>query len=103
MVCSVACHDEIGTRTRPAKVARRGSAGAPAWPSIDQVTPAAGAVVEAFSHWVDGFGYMTMERAGPSAWTTQVWDRHGKLQNTCRVEGRRSRCELASVPAPVTP
>jgi hypothetical protein len=65
--------------------------------------PAPGAVVDQMSSWVGGYGFMTLERTGPAAWTGKVWDRHGKLQNTCRIEGRRSRCELASVPTPVTP
>lgn len=67
------------------------------------VEPAPGAVVDQMSTWVGGYGFMTLEREGPAVWTSKVWDRHGKLQNTCRIEGRRSRCELASVPAPVTP
>jgi hypothetical protein len=32
------------------------------------VTPAPGAVVEHFSSWVDGFGFMTMERRGADQW-----------------------------------
>jgi hypothetical protein len=67
------------------------------------VEPAPGAVPDQMSTWVGGFGFMTLERDGPAAWTSKVWDRHGKLQNTCKIEGRRSRCALASVPTPVTP
>jgi hypothetical protein len=59
--------------------------------------PAPGAVVEHFSSWVDGFGFMTMERTGPQSWDVGVWDRAGKRRNRCQVEGRKSRCELAQV------
>ena len=60
-------------------------------------SPAPGAVVEAMSSWIDGFGFMTMERSGPDAWQVVVWDRDGKRKNSCSVKGRRSRCELAQV------
>ncbi|XYJ08379.1 metallophosphoesterase family protein [Telluria sp. B2] len=59
--------------------------------------PAPGAVVEAMSSWIDGFGFITMERSGPDAWKVVVWDRDGKQKNSCSVKGRRSRCELAQV------
>jgi hypothetical protein len=61
------------------------------------VTPAPGAVVEHMSSWIDGFGYMTMERTGPDAWNVKVWDRDGRQQNSCRVKGRKSHCEIAQV------
>jgi hypothetical protein len=54
--------------------------------------PAPGAVLEAMSSWIDGFGFMTMERTGPDAWRVIVHDRDGKERNTCTVEGRHSRC-----------
>ena len=65
-------------------------------------TPAPGARVESMSSWIDGFGFMTMERTGPDAWTVVVHDRHGAPVNTCSVAGRRSRCALPQVgrPAP---
>jgi hypothetical protein len=61
------------------------------------VTPASGAVVEHMSSWIDGFGFMTMERTGADAWNVKVWDRDGRQQNSCRVKGRRSHCEIAQV------
>jgi hypothetical protein len=61
-------------------------------------TPAPGAVVEAMSSWIDGFGFMTMERRGTDRWDVVVHDRDGKERNTCTVEGHRSRCALPQVP-----
>ena len=68
----------------------------PATVPLDQA-PAPGAVVESMSSWIDGFGFMTMERTGPDGWKIGVWDRDGKQKNSCSVKGRRSRCELAQV------
>ncbi|MGZ3181198.1 MAG: metallophosphoesterase family protein [Telluria sp.] len=69
------------------------------------VGPAPGAVVERLSSWIDGFGYMTLERLGEQRWEARVWDRDGRLRNRCLVEARRSSCDLDQVPrAPaVTP
>ncbi|MGJ9416513.1 metallophosphoesterase [Massilia sp. CMS3.1] len=60
-------------------------------------TPAPGAIVENMSSWIDGFGFMTMERTGPDAWLVKVWDLDGRERNSCRVEGRKSRCAVAQV------
>jgi len=60
-------------------------------------TPAPGAIVEHFSSWVGGFGYMTLERSGPDRWQVTVWNAQGELKNTCRVEGRKSQCALTQV------
>ena len=60
-------------------------------------TPAPGAIVEHMSSWIDGFGFMTMERTGPAAWLVKVWDRDGRERNSCQVEGRKSRCAVAQV------
>jgi len=60
-------------------------------------TPAPGAIVEHMSSWIDGFGFMTMERTGAEAWLVKVWDRDGRERNRCTVEGRKSRCALAQV------
>jgi hypothetical protein len=60
-------------------------------------SPAPGAVVEHFSSWVNGFGFMTMERKGSTQWEVKVWDTTGKQVNECSVEGRHSVCELAEV------
>lgn len=61
------------------------------------VTPAPGALVEHMSSWIDGFGFMTMERTGPDAWLVKVWDRDGRERNSCKVEGKKSRCAVAQV------
>lgn len=61
-------------------------------------SPAPGAEVEAMSSWIDGFGFMTMERRGPDRWDVVIHDRDGTERNRCTVEGRRSRCALAQVP-----
>lgn len=61
------------------------------------VTPAPGALVEHMSSWIDGFGFMTMERSGPQSWLVKVWDRDGRERNSCQVEGRKSRCAVAQV------
>jgi hypothetical protein len=59
--------------------------------------PAPGAVVEHISSWVDGFGYMTMERAGPEQWEVKVWDTAGAVRNTCKVTGSKSVCAKLQV------
>jgi hypothetical protein len=59
--------------------------------------PAPGALVERISSWVDGFGYMTMERAGPEQWDVKVWDTAGVARNTCRITGSKSVCAKLQV------
>lgn len=59
--------------------------------------PAPGAIVEHISSWVDGFGYMTMERAGPEQWEVKVWDTAGVVRYTCQVTGRKSVCAKQQV------
>jgi hypothetical protein len=60
-------------------------------------TPAPGAVVEHHSSWVNGFGFMTLERKGSNLWEVKVWDATGQQVNSCRVEGSHSNCELVQV------
>ena len=60
-------------------------------------SPAPGAQVAAFSHWIAGFGYMTLERRRADRWDVKVWNLAGEVVNRCRIEGRRSRCEKAGV------
>lgn len=62
-------------------------------------TPAVGAVVDHFSSWVSGFGYMTMERTSTTSnqWLVRVWDRKGKQVNTCHIEGKNSVCDIGQV------
>lgn len=61
------------------------------------VSPAPGAVVEHMSSWIDGFGFMTMERVGLEDWAVRIWDRDGRERNACEVHGRKSYCEVAQV------
>jgi len=63
----------------------------------DGFAPAPGARVAYFSSWVDGFGYMTMERRGPAQWAVEVHDLQGRVRNRCRLDGRRSECDVAQV------
>jgi hypothetical protein len=62
-------------------------------------TPAPGAEPDAFSSWIDGFGWMTLERAGPRRWRVQVRNVAGEVVNRCEIDGRKSRCERDQVPA----
>ena len=63
----------------------------------ENAMPAPGAVVSAISSWVDGFGYMTMERAGAEQWDVKVWDTSGVVRNTCKVTGSKSVCAKLQV------
>jgi hypothetical protein len=60
-------------------------------------TPAPGAVVAHMSSWIDGFGFMTMERTGPQDWLVVVRDRDGRERNRCDVHGRASTCAVLQV------
>jgi hypothetical protein len=62
--------------------------------------PAPGAIVDHFSSWVNGFGYMTMERAGANQWNVKVWNTSGQQVNACRIDGKNSVCENAQVKSP---
>ena len=63
----------------------------------DSARPAAGAVVSNISSWVDGFGYMTMERTGLDQWAVKVWDTEGRVRNTCALTGSKSKCAKLQV------
>lgn len=63
----------------------------PAIPPPD-ATPAPGAVVQAMSSWVDGFGFMTLERLSPDHWTAQIRDVDGAVVNTCEIRGSKAVC-----------
>jgi 3',5'-cyclic AMP phosphodiesterase CpdA len=63
----------------------------------ENTLPAPGAVVANISSWVDGFGYMTMERAGAERWDVKVWDTSGAVRNTCTVSGSKSVCAKRQV------
>jgi hypothetical protein len=60
-------------------------------------TPAPGAVVAHMSSWIDGFGFMTMERTGPQDWVVVVRDRDGRERNRCDVHSRASSCTVPQV------
>lgn len=59
--------------------------------------PAPGAVIDAISAWIGGFGFMTMERVGADQWRIKVWDVHGAVRNTCTLSGKKSVCTVARV------
>ncbi|HSY29460.1 MAG TPA: metallophosphoesterase [Burkholderiaceae bacterium] len=68
----------------------------PATLTADQA-PAPGAIVDHFSSWVNGFGYMTMERKGANQWDVKIWNVTGQQVNSCKIEGKKSVCEIAQV------
>lgn len=57
-------------------------------------SPAPGTVPDAFASWVDGFGYMTLERRGTRSWRATVWSVDGRTIDRCTITGRRSVCGL---------
>ena len=59
--------------------------------------PAPGARVASMRSWIDGFGFMTMERTGPDRWSVLVHDRDGRPHDRCEVVGRRSTCTAAGL------
>lgn len=59
--------------------------------------PAPGTVVAAFSSWIRGFGYMTLERRSADRWDVKVWNLQGRIVNRCRITGRKSLCEKPQV------
>ncbi len=66
----------------------------------DTTAPAPGARPSAFSSWIDGFGFMTMERTGKESWSILVHDVDGKVVNRCTAQGKVSSCEIAQVKVP---
>jgi len=60
-------------------------------------TPAPGAIPGHFSYWIDGFGYMTLERRDTTHWDAKVWNVKGELVNHCTIDGRHSVCDKAQV------
>ena len=66
---------------------------------VSAIQPAPGAVIEHFSSWVGGFGFMLLTRgSAPGDWQATVYDRHGKAMNRCQLSGRSSQCEKARLP-----
>ena len=70
----------------------------PVLPADAAVAP--GAAVEAFSSWVDGFGFMTLVRTGAQTWDVEVHDQNGDVVNRCKVTGRHSKCDIVRVSGP---
>ena len=60
-------------------------------------TPAPGAVVQAMSSWVDGFGFMTLTRRGADRWMAEIHDVDGAVVNTCEIEGPHLTCAVGQV------
>jgi hypothetical protein len=65
--------------------------------AIPDMMPAPGARVDAMSSWIDGFGFMTMERTGSDTWQVIVHDRAGQEKTRCEIRGSKSRCAVAQV------
>lgn len=62
-----------------------------------EALPAPGVVIEHFSTWIDGFGFMGLEPTGPGNWDVTVFDRDGRIKNRCKITGKRSVCDVAQV------
>lgn len=60
-------------------------------------SPVADVMPDAFSSWIGGFGYMTLERRGPRRWVAIVRNVDGREVNRCLVDGRRSHCLVRQV------
>jgi hypothetical protein len=60
-------------------------------------SPAPGAVVQSLSSWIEGFGFMTLERAGADRWHVEVHDAAGAVVDTCEVVGSKAQCAQAQV------
>ena len=54
-------------------------------------------MVDAFSSWINGFGFMTLERRAADSWDVKVWNLDGQVVNRCQIRGRRSSCEKPQV------
>lgn len=60
-------------------------------------SPAPGAVVANMSSWIEGFGFMTMERTGADRWHVEVHDVSGAVVNSCETRGSKAVCAKAQV------
>ena len=60
--------------------------------------PAPGVTLTSFASWVDGFGYMVLDRAGATRWRATVHAADGRVVNRCTITGEHSRCDRARVP-----
>ena len=66
-------------------------------PAGYEVAP--GAVVDNYSSFIIGFGFMSMTRIGDTdGWDIEVHGRDGKVLNHCKVLGSKSVCDMGRVP-----
>ena len=61
--------------------------------------PAPGVKVAAMASWIDGFGYMVLDRVSAERWRATVHSADGRVVDRCRIAGTHSRCNLARIPA----
>ncbi len=61
------------------------------------LVPVPGATPDAFSSWIDGFGFMTLQRIGAANWDAEVHDKTGKVVDRCTIRGRISKCKIRQV------
>jgi hypothetical protein len=54
---------------------------------------------DALSSWVNGFGFMTMERTGSADWKVEIHGVTGAVVNRCTISDRISKCDIAQVQA----
>ncbi len=64
--------------------------------------PAPGLTVTDFASWVDGFGYMVLDRRSARSWRATVHAADGRVVNRCTITGTRSHCAVVQV-APGAP
>jgi len=62
-------------------------------------SPAPGAIAQSLSSWIEGFGFMTLERTGAERWHVEVHDVAGAVVNTCEITGSKAACAKAQVEA----
>jgi hypothetical protein len=61
--------------------------------------PAPGTTVATFASWIDGFGYMVLDRTGSQTWRATVHAADGRIVDRCTIRGTHSHCDRAFVPA----
>lgn len=60
-------------------------------------SPAPGVPVANFASWIDGFGYMVLDRTGTASWRATVHAVDGRVVDRCTITGTKSRCDTAHV------
>ncbi len=60
--------------------------------------PAPGVTVASFASWVDGFGYMVLDRTGAASWRATVHAVDGRVVDRCTITGAHSHCERGTIP-----